>query len=194
MPDFSTTPLLKSLNLGSNSFSGSIPNFNLPALVSLLLNDNSLSGTIPDFDLPNLYLWDNQFIFSDVLNAWGFNSNILDYRYAPQDTISLLQSSNTLYVEAGGNLTDNHYTWYNDGAEMPNMPISGDSSLIVVEDGYYHVAVSNDIVTNPDAYLQNLILLSDTITIGNPDQFNCLEEGIAKNERKDGIKGLSVDP
>lgn len=174
--NFLNLPKLQTLTLNGNQLSSTIPNFsNLPLLQELELSSNQLKGNIPNFSnlsiLKTLEFFDNQFIFSDILNAWGFISNLSTctdapcVRYAPQATIPLLQSDHILSIEVGGNLTDNRYFWYKNGELLPNMPIVGDNSFAVSENGTFHCEVTNDIVTNTAIEEQNLVLKSESIEV-----------------------------
>ncbi|MGB0929125.1 MAG: choice-of-anchor L domain-containing protein [Chitinophagales bacterium] len=175
-------PNLETLYSYDNALTGEIPNFNLPNLERLGLSDNALTGEIPNFDLPNLnylVLSDNELTFAGLVphvQNYNTNSNFTTLFYAPQATIPLLLSNNTLYVEVGGNLSNNHYTWYKDGIEIPNMPVDGDSSWVVTESGNYYVEVTNDSITNPSISVQNLVLVSDELFVQvNSPNDNCLD-------------------
>ena len=155
VPDFNL-PELKYLYLFENQLSGEIPNFNLPELHNLRLSSNQLSGTIPDFnDLDKLYALDirnNNFTFQGIPNS----INVSTFKYSPQNNIPITSEGYTLYVDAGGKLENNTYTWYKDSAKYKT--IVGDSLLIATESGSYYCKVTNKTV-------KKLTLQSDTIYI-----------------------------
>ena len=164
IPNFNL-PELKYLYLYNNELSGQIPNFNLPELKHLYLWFNKLSGQIPNFDyLPNnsiLKIRHNNFTFKDIPSS----INVSDFEYSPQNNIPIYKKEgNKLYVEAGGGVENNTYSWYkggdgswwNRGDEYKT--IEGDSILTVTESGRYYCKVTNSAV-------DDLTLQSDAIYV-----------------------------
>ncbi|MGB1204617.1 MAG: T9SS type A sorting domain-containing protein [Chitinophagales bacterium] len=172
LPDFSNLSNIAYLYFHTNQLTGDLPDFgNLPNLGKLFFHNNQLSGNIPDFtnlvDLYKLHIQENQLTFAGLENNVANLNLVCTYqpcfRYAPQANIPIYQNGNTLYVEAGGTLSNNTYTWFKDGVEIAT--ITADSTFTAVETGTYYCMVSNSIVTNPDDELQNLVLQSDEIAI-----------------------------
>ncbi len=152
------------LNLGYNNLSGNLPATigQLASLQNLNLSNNNFSGTVPQSisqlnSLFDLKLDNNNFTFAGmetVATMPIFNG----LSYAPQDTIPVFSTGDSLYVEVGGVISNNHYTWYRDGISQDT--IVGDSTYALGEPGWYHCEVRNDIVTNPAISGQNLVLTS----------------------------------
>ena len=154
------------LHFERNQLTGSIPPgiTNLVNLTEVHFVRNNLSGPIPQgFDnltnLQELSLNQNSFTFSgmEILPSLGIDT----LHYAPQDSIPIFNNGSFLSVEAGGTISNNHYTWFKNG--IPQVSIDGSNTYIPSSSGWYHSEVSNDIVTNPADSLQNLILKSRAI-------------------------------
>lgn len=142
-----------------NNLTGSIPASigNLPALKNFTVFQNQLSGPIPaTFANPsfmNLYLHNNRFTFAGM--EMVAQKNIWQKYYAPQATIPLHFSCNTLWVSAGGTPSNNTYRWYNGNGVLLATKTT-DSTFIPPSPGKYNVVVTNKIATA-------LTLFSDTI-------------------------------
>ncbi|MGB1204606.1 MAG: S8 family serine peptidase [Chitinophagales bacterium] len=191
IPDFSNLPNLTTLNLASNNFSGNLPIFTtIFNLEYLYLNSNNFTGIVPDYThLTNLtffHLYYNQLTFDGLENnITGLGLDCTGYlscfRYSPQSNIPTYRSGNTLYVEAGGTLSNNTYTWYRYGTEIAT--ITADSTYTPTEIGNYHCRVSNSTITNQNSSYQNLVLQSETMIIEtltncNPPYENFLDDDI----------------
>ncbi len=166
IPDFSNLPNLTHLLLYVNQLNGIIPDFsNSPDLIYVYLHSNHLIGTISDFShltkLANLDLHENKFTFEGIEQSISNNTNFYTFNYYPQSVISTHQVGNLLYVSAGGTLSNNTYTWYEEGNSTPISVITADSTFTLPETAIgktYHCEVSNSIATN-------LTLTSEPYTI-----------------------------
>jgi len=170
------------LELPSNNLVGSLPSSlgNLTGLVQLILESNQLSGTIPSSlsDLSNLIefgLADNYLtgIVPPTLNNLNCNYLELDdnefnfdalERKTPKETFggqkTILQINNnngTLSVTAGGTLSNNTYTWYNNNTGVAT--ITGDSTFAPILSGDYKVYVNNAIATTTTLYSNDLYVV-----------------------------------
>jgi Leucine-rich repeat (LRR) protein len=171
------------LELPSNNLVGSLPSSlgNLTGLVQLILESNQLNGSIPASlsDLSNLIefgLADNYFtgIVPPTLNNLSCNYLELDdnefnfdalERKTPKETFggqkTILQINNnngTLSVTAGGTLSNNTYTWYNnDNSGVAT--ITGDSTFTPILSGDYKVYVNNSIATTTTLYSNDLYIV-----------------------------------
>jgi len=146
------------LDLSFNSLGGEIPSSlsKLSRLDVLHLNNNRLTGRVPaslaKHSYVELWLQDNALTFEGMeLIA----SNFADAVYTPQANIPLHQNSNSLFVSAGGTLSNNTYNWYKLGNPNPTT-IAGDSLFNPSSSGKYYAAVTNSICTQ-------LTLNTDTI-------------------------------
>ncbi len=186
IPDFSNLPNLQHLELDNNQLIGTIPDFNsLPNLQYLKLDHNQLSGTIPDFsnsfNLKNIYLNYNElsgiipnfsqfeslellFIHKNQLNFAGLEQNIdagFEINYIDQACIPISQNDNTLFVSAGGTLSNNTYTWFNDGDQIAE--IVGDSTLNISETGTYSCEIANSIATELTLCTDDFIAMTTSV-------------------------------
>ena len=158
---------LKYLDLSSNKLSEAIPKFNsLPSLQKLDLSHNELSGAIPNLQqLDTLDIRENNFTFKGIEQ----NLAIKNFRYSPQKPIHInttytSRESRKLYVDVGGSVKNNTYTWYKDGTKHNTI----DSTLAITditELGSYYCEVTNSEITNEESDYQNLVLQSDTIKV-----------------------------
>ncbi len=190
IPNFENLDNLTYLLLNHNQLSGSIPDvFRTSNIKILYLNNNQLSGPIPHFtEITDLRLEYNRFTFEGLAeNVEAITSDRCPYAvclyYVPQATIPihLDTSTQTLYVEAGGTLSHNTYTWFKDGEKIEQIVgdstlivrdstlIVGDSTLTILKKGTYCCEISNSDCTIDSIPQQNLILKSKEITI-----FNCM--------------------
>ncbi len=165
IPEFTNSIDLGDIDLSNNQLTGSIPSFANISLTSLNLKNNQLTGTIPaiyplhmlfisnnqltgplsvliDSEIMELHIDKNQFNFDDI------EFNILyaqpyDFIYSPQACIPIHKNGDTLYVSAGGTLSNNTYYWYKDGTFLTT--IEGDSTFIIPQTGTYTCEVDNDL-------------------------------------------------
>ena len=158
---------LKYLDLSSNKLSEDIPKFDsLPSLQKLDLSHNELSGAIPNLQqLDTLDIRENNFTFKGIKQ----NLAIKNFRYSPQkpiniNTIYTSEEGGKLYVNVGGSVKNNTYTWYNKDGDK-HQTIQGDSTLAITESGTYYCEVTNSEITNKESDYKNLVLQSDTIYI-----------------------------
>jgi len=151
------------ISINNNQLSGSIPSSlsNLPKLQALGLNNNHLSGSIPsswknysNFIKSSINIVSNRFTFAGT-EAIGAMSAFSGY-YAPQATVPLIQSGNTLSVSVGGTPTNDTYKWYNNGTLVATKV--ADSTFTPTTSGKYWVVATNSIATQ-------LTLYSDTLNI-----------------------------
>lgn len=151
---------LFNLELQDNALSGSIPSsLGNIRLYGLRVNNNHLSGTVPASlnTIPNLrilHIQNNQFTFNGMENL---PSNAFDKIYAPQASIPLIQSGNSLFVTAGGTPINDTFRLYKDDL-LINTQI-GDSVFSMQGNGRYYVTVTNKIANQ-------LTLYSDTLNFG----------------------------
>ena len=192
IPNFDL-PELIALSLHGNRLTGSIPKFNLPKLEVLYLYDNDLSGAIPKFDLPKLEgldLRNNRFTFEGIEENLNQRSWTVFY-YEGQRTIQIYQKySNSLYVNAGGNMRKNTYYWYRDGILYKK--IVGKNMLNIKKSGKYYCKVVNSSVTKPNKRFQNLVLKSSLadVTINNGTFISI--EILKSNVSKDFAQGREL--
>ena len=163
LPNFDL-PDLKDLWLNNTQLTGPIPNFDLPNLEKLHLENNQLTGPLPNFDhsrfLDEVDLENNQlsgsipdFSYSNGIpmadvrrNHFTFQSlpprkNIQVFFFDPQKPILIHKGKgNTIYVQAGGDLKKNTYTWYKDSAVYKT--VVEDSALVVTEPGSYYCRIT----------------------------------------------------
>lgn len=151
---------LKWLELNHNSLSGNIPASigNLSNLSFIDLSHNKLTGTVPASFCPLriLIIKNNNFNFDGMPCVSSQPQSDLDY--APQATIPLTNNNPVLSVTAGGNLTNNTYTWYKENAQVHQ--VTGDSTYTILATGKYSVSITNNTVPG-------LTLYSDTVDITN---------------------------
>jgi|GEM_PF-671418 len=164
------------LDLSYCNFTGAIPAEwgNLINLTGLILNDNFIVGPIPNelSDLPALNLVN---LRHNALNFGGLESlvqaGINDLVYNPQDSTYILTDENGIYVNAGGTISNNYYTWYKDGVLLTT--IVGDNRLTVNEPGRYRCEVINEFVTNPTNINTNFVLNTGEIYVDPANIFDC---------------------
>ncbi len=160
---------LNLIDLGYNSFTGSIPaslsaltNLNYLVLSSNLLND-SIPSTLDNFaDLTVCQVDGNGFTFAGMeglVNAYPFAD------YAPQSNITIHQKGNVLSVSAGGTLSNNTYSWYQDDELLINK--KGDSTLTIPSPGEYEVVVNNSIANELTLYSDSLDVITVPLTLLN---------------------------
>ncbi|WP_221392940.1 T9SS type A sorting domain-containing protein [Dyadobacter sp. NIV53] len=149
---------LEYLNLSSDSLFGPIPSsiLNLTKLKRLELDNNELKGTVPDFrniaDDGFISLSLNNFTFS------GLESNTEKFdNYSPQRNLPLNLKDKTLSVEAGGNLLNNTYVWYNNNEQVASD--KGINSYSMTGSGSYRVEIYNDLV--PGLVLNSKVFVFD---------------------------------
>jgi hypothetical protein len=147
-----------SLFFGFNQLSGKLPDGigNLTKLISLTLNNNQFSGPIPAsisrLSAVPVTLDNNAFTFAGIANL----KPITSCTYAPQASIPLVRSSDTLYVAAGGVAANETFSLYRNGALVATQ--TGDSLFAITSTGKYNI-----VSTNTDAPL--LTLYSDTVAV-----------------------------
>ena len=163
LPNFDLPHLIK-LNLANNQLTGTIPDFNLSRLEQLHLENNQLTGSMPGFESLELInevdLENNQLsgsipdfssssgvAMADVRrNHFTFQSlpprkDIQVFFFDPQKPILIHKGKgNTIYVQAGGDLKKNTYTWYKDSAVYKT--VVEDSALVVTEPGSYYCRIT----------------------------------------------------
>ncbi len=136
-------PILKELYLNNNQIA-SVADLNLPQIEYLVLNENQLNE-VSNFDkLPYCFVSveNNNLDFHD-LEYLLTETNVEAY-YAPQNCITVHQkNANTLFISAGGTLSNNTYTWFRNGEQITE--IIGDSTLVVSESGIYTCEITNSI-------------------------------------------------
>lgn len=140
---------LQILGLSSNQLSSLPASFgNLSNLNVLNLNANQLSSVPVSFsNLTNLYFLDlsnNKFTFAG-LEALVQHQNIVEYYYAPQDTVELVRNGNILVAAVGGTPKNNTFYWYRDN-KLEIITVA-DSTLTPLRAGLYRVEVRNSIAT-----------------------------------------------
>ena len=151
-----------SINLSNNRLSGSLPASltNLPGenIISLYFSHNQLSGTIPNFQqlFVIMDITYNDFTFA-TLEPYKTSSPLHQgnglYDSVEAD-LPLIQNGNTLSIAAGGTLSNNTYTWYNNGVAVATN--TGDSTFTMTGAGTYAVSVTNSAVPTLTLYsIQN---------------------------------------
>lgn len=164
-PSIANLVNLESLNLGANKFAGSLePLKDLSKLEILDVSNNRFSGAIPEniCNIPNLnslYLHNNELTF-DGMECIGVKATQAGVgtvvHYQDQANIPTTNNNPKLSVSAGGNLSNNTYVWFKDGAEY--IAVAHDSTLTLSEPGTYYVQIYNS--NAPD-----LILSSEAVEI-----------------------------
>lgn len=181
---------LMGLTLSNNQLSGVIPpEINMVGLYILNLSHNKLSGDIPAWwfnDWSYLDLSYNKFTFQGLeLVAKNYPAAI----YYTQKRIPIQVNKNSLYVSAGGTLSNNTYTWQM--IEQPGkVVITADSVLHPVRSGTYYVKITNSIATG-------LILKSDTINYiapVMPSKTNLTSYELQTNNNNNKAQKFSVYP
>ncbi|MEM7106146.1 MAG: S8 family serine peptidase [Bacteroidota bacterium] len=165
LPGFENSTGLTDVYVHFNKLSGVIPDYSVhPNFANLLANGNNFSGEIPDLsglqDIFRFEIVENQFNF-DITSTNNFS--ISNFNYAPQDSIGTYRINDTLYVDAGGDLNDNTFTWHFNG--IPQAPITGDSSFIAFADGDYYCTVENINIPITGEPVTDLILVSKVISV-----------------------------
>lgn len=177
-----------------NNFTGSVPSSfaTYPSLTYLDVGDNLLT-TLPDLSgatgLTDLYIGNNRFTFEDIEP----NMAVTNLGYIPQDSVG---RDTTILVAPGGSIvlrtnvggTQNWYTWYLSGSEIPSENV--DTLLIsnadeLSDEGSYTYTVTSPLVSG-------LTLYSRTINVDvNPDaglvayypfNGNALDESVNGND------------
>jgi hypothetical protein len=142
-----------------NQLSGSFPDsFCYHHFLSILLNNNLLTGRLPDSigkltGLLALDLSNNQFTFAGIANLKA----VSNCTYAPQGSVPLFRSGDTVLVSAGGVTKKEMFKLYKDGVLLSTQV--GDSAFKIGAMGRYSI-----VSTDGDAPL--LSLYSDTIVVG----------------------------
>ena len=202
IPNFDL-PDLEELNLANNQLTGPIPNFDLPNLEKLHLENNQLTGPMPNFNrlkfLDFLYLQNNQlsgfipdFLYSNGIVLGNLRRNHFTFQSLPytRDNIRVLDfnpqkpilihkgKGNTIYVQAGGDLKKNTYTWYKDSTVYKT--VVGDSALVVTEPGSYYCRIKRKFLYTlyPDYRPLLLELQSHSISIGLIPTIELLQESL----------------
>jgi Leucine-rich repeat (LRR) protein len=174
IPDsFGNIPNLYQVFLNNNQLTGNIPAaFGLlPNLEQLFLQNNQLSGTLSStFDSlaivsqgqggAQVFIQNNNFTFSgmeELAVLWG-GSELMTY--SPQTSIHLNYNSGVYSVSAGGTLSNNTYSWYNNGTLIATNV--GDSIFTPTIQGSYSVAVTNSVATALTLYSDTINLAGDT--------------------------------
>ena len=222
IPNFNF-PKLYELWLNNNQLSGPIPDFDLPNLEKLHLENNQLTGPLPNFDhsrfLDEVDLENNQlsgsipdFSYSNGIpmadvrrNHFTFQSlpprkNIQVFFFDPQKPILIHKGKgNAIYVQAGGDLKKNTYTWYKDSAVYKT--VVGDSALVVTEPGSYYCRITRQF---GDFYHSNypnyrpffVNLQSHSISIGLIPTIELLQESLLTQtiESKEEKSGAILFP
>ncbi len=135
------------LHLNNNLLEGSLPTLsNSPNLVRLSVQNNQLSNAVPNFGsfiyLEQLYIYNNQFTFEGM--EINVAATIPTFIYAPQDSVLLFKTGNTLVVEnIGGTVSNNTYTWYRNN-EIAATYI-GENTHIANQSGTYYCSITNTI-------------------------------------------------
>lgn len=154
--DRATLPYVTSYNLSNNPLDSLFPLPFMPMLSHLNVANGNLSS-LPDFnDYPNLTYLNvsgNNLDFDDILPLveLGVDSLFIE----GQDSLTLYQSDNTLWVAAGENASNNTYSWYKDGILLTQN--QGDNTLTIQASGEYYCIVEN-------AFIPNFALISKQIT------------------------------
>jgi Leucine-rich repeat (LRR) protein len=142
---------LVSLDLQYNDFTGNIPaSFsNLTNLFSLLLNNNHFRGDISFVasHLTNLGAFDLTYNHYNFTGLEYVAQAIPAATYNYQAKIPVFQIGNMLSLAAGGTLSNNTYTWFNETSGQQVAIIQGDSVFHPAEDGIYFATVTNSIAT-----------------------------------------------
>ena len=170
--------------------------------VNLNVENNMLSGTIPDFFSPFPLAQQsrrNEILFSGNAFEFGdFETEHLDYvsllstltlgaspdfvfrnyTYAPQEKVNAIETPVRNAGDAITLLTDvrgsqNHYTWFKDGVEIPDAADSPElilNNLNTCDAGVYHAEVTSDLVPfenadPPGTNGKNLLLVRNDITL-----------------------------
>lgn len=168
----------------------------------LIVNDNQLSGPLPDllglYDPAvqtrrfRLKIENNEFEFGDfedqhiglvdltTTQSIGPSPDVViqEYTYAPQAKVNVIETplrnagdAITLLTEVRG--TQNHYTWFKDGMEIPDAADSPElilNNLNTCDAGVYHAEVTSDLVPfenadPPGTNGKNLLLVRNDITL-----------------------------
>ena len=172
---------LFTLFIADTKLSGSIPSSigNLVNLYEVYLYNNQLSGSIPASigKLTNLHillLGTNQLsgvflILVVILSLFRLDYNRFTFdgieyiaqtfsefvaAYSPQANIPVHQNGNTLFVYAGGTLSNNTYKWFKCEGTTSILvaTIKGDSVFHPSESGKYRVKVLNSVATQLKLY------------------------------------------
>lgn len=103
-------------------------------VTGIVLNDNNLSGIVPDLSglafLENVSFENNSLTFAgmeEAVDFYNLSDAFVEFTYAPQACIEIFKSEDTgqFYVEAGGDMINNTYTWSKNGDALA--PITGDN-------------------------------------------------------------------
>lgn len=142
IPQFETTPKLKVLQLDYNELVGTMPSFNnLLNLSKLYLNNNTLNGNVPSFK-GHSNLTETDFTYNQLtFDGLEQNASLQNFTYNYQQQIPLYLNNGTLSVEAGGNVRNNTYTWYNNNVLVAS--VQGKNTFVPTESGTYRCEITN---------------------------------------------------
>jgi len=134
---------------------------NLTNLTGFVANDNAIVSPLPD-ELTNLQALQLLNLNGNQLNFAGLEAvkqmTINDLRYNPQDSTYLLRDEGEIYINAGGNMSDNTYTWYKDGLLFST--VTGNNRLSLDTSGRYRCEVTNNALTDAANTNTNFTLYS----------------------------------
>ncbi len=144
LPDLNL-PNLTKIDLNSNDLSGRIPNLNTPNLKSIDLSYNNLSGDVPDYNSVDLYylnLENNKFVFGDMLGkSWLSMPGGLTYY--PQQEVDLTYDGGVLQMNTGiPNSTQQTIQWYRQGIEVATT--NSNQYATTQKGGYIAIATHED--------------------------------------------------
>lgn len=182
-PELGNLVNLTALALGQNNLSGDIPPElgNLTLIFDLLyglfggmeLNDNNLTGSIPaGLCNTNSYAFvtptaqGNNLTFDIGENCPNLHQS--NWIYAPQDSIPTHIAGTKLYVYAGGNISDNTYTWFRDGTMLGETT----DSLDITDVGTYYCRITNS--TLPDLTLWSKEIAFDSPVLPGDANRDCV--------------------
>lgn len=136
------------LDLSGMNLSDTFPEIFFDYLHQLHLNNNQFTFIDCNYDLPmlfELHLEDNAMNFDGGM-ACILNNPPTLFTYSPQSCINIQRSNDTLSVEAGGNVADNTYKWYLNGALIATN--IGNNLLITSIGGVYTCEITNSTIAN----------------------------------------------
>jgi Leucine-rich repeat (LRR) protein len=159
---------LQTLDLSFNQLTSLPPELkNLTNLRALYLYSNQLTRLPLELEnlngLLHLDVRYNELTFDDLEE---FEKLFTSFYYSSQANIPLHQNGNTLFVLAGGTLTNNTYEWYKNG--LLDTTIVADSTYIPEVRGNYSVSVTNKIATQLTLY-SNTIYYERSAIVASPE-------------------------
>ncbi|MCX7549116.1 hypothetical protein OS188_14255, partial [Xanthomarina sp. F1114] len=173
-----------SLDVSYNQLTGMIPDYaslidgdvndgNQTRRFSLIIDNNNFEFGHFENQHADYVLFDNT-----IGPAPFFSEVILDYSYAPQAKVDVVE---TINANAGDSVTlttacagaQNHYTWFKDGVAIPGAPDSPNYTIPSVnscDEAVYHTEILSDLIpfenTNPPGTDgRNLLLIRNDITL-----------------------------